>query len=179
MTIVSIFGGSALAPASPGYQEALALGRLLAQAGYTVATGGYDGAMEAASRGAKEAGGHTIGVTASHFASRKFSPNAWIDQEIAFPTLFQRLHHLVTFSHALVALRGGVGTLSEVALAWSLMQVAEMPCKPFVLVGPHWRRLLATFQRESTVKEHDLDLLSFAPTVEAVVSLLQAPVRPN
>jgi uncharacterized protein (TIGR00730 family) len=177
MTIVSIFGGSNLAPESPEYGEAMILGRLLAQAGYTVATGGYDGIMEAASRGAKEAGGRTIGVTTSHFASRKLRPNAWIDQEIAFPTLFQRLHHLVTFSHSLVALRGGVGTLSEVALAWSLMQVAEMPCRPFVLVGPHWRRLLETFRRESTVKEHDLDLLSFAPTVEAVVPLLQPATR--
>jgi uncharacterized protein (TIGR00730 family) len=145
MTIVSIFGGSNLAPASPEYQEALALGRLLAQVGYTVATGGYDGIMEAASRGAKEAGGRTIGVTTSHFASRMLSPNKWIDEEIAFPTLFQRLHHLVTFSQALVALRGGVGTLSEVALAWSLIQVAEMPCKPFVLVGPHWHLTLTSF----------------------------------
>ena len=177
MPIVSIFGGGALAPGSPGYQEAATLGKLLAQAGYTVATGGYDGIMEAASRGAKEAGGRTIGVTTSHFASRKLGPNAWIDHEIAFPTLFQRLHHLVTFSHALVALRGGVGTLSEVALAWSLMQVAEMPCKPFVLVGPHWRRILENIRRESTIKEHDLDLLSFAPTVEGVIPLLQAHTR--
>jgi uncharacterized protein (TIGR00730 family) len=179
MPIVSIFGGSALAPSSPGYREAATLGGLLAQAGYTVATGGYDGVMEAASRGAKEAGGSTIGVTTSHFASRKLGANAWIDQEIAFPTLFLRLHHLVTFSHALVALRGGVGTLSEVALAWSLMQVAEMPCKPFVLVGPQWRRVLETFRRESTVRERDLDLLSFAPTVEAVIPLLQAHRKPN
>jgi hypothetical protein len=67
-----------------------------------------------------------------------------------------------------------VGTLSEVALAWSLMQVAEMPSRPFVLVGPYWRRMLETFQRESTAKERDLDLLSFAPTVEAVIPLLQA-----
>ncbi len=174
MTIVSVFGGSGLAPSSAGYQEAARLGGLLARAGYTVATGGYDGIMEAASRGAKEAGGRTLGVTTSHFASRKLGPNAWIDQEVTFPTLFQRLHHLVTFSHALVALRGGVGTLSEVALAWSLMQVAEMPCKPFVLVGPHWRRVLDTFRRESTIKDHDLELLSFASSVEDVISLLAA-----
>jgi uncharacterized protein (TIGR00730 family) len=174
MTIVSIFGGSNLAPETSEYADALALGRRLAQAGYIVATGGYDGVMEAASRGAKAAGGRTIGVTTSHFAARKLGPNAWIDEEISFPTLFQRLHHLVTFSHALVALRGGVGTLSEVALAWSLMQVAEMPCKPFVLVGPHWRRLLESFRRESTIKQRDLDLLTFATSVEAVVPFLQA-----
>jgi uncharacterized protein (TIGR00730 family) len=174
MPIVSIFGGSALDSTSPGYREALSLGRLLAQAGYTVATGGYDGVMEAANRGAREAGGSTIGVTTSHFSERKLGPNAWIDQEVTFPTLFQRLHHLVTFSHALVALRGGVGTLSEVALAWSLMQVAEMPCKPFVLVGPEWRRVLSIYQQESTIKSRDLDLISFAPSVETVVPLIQA-----
>jgi uncharacterized protein (TIGR00730 family) len=177
MPIVSIFGASNLPPESSGYAEALALGRLLAQADYIVATGGYDGVMEAASRGAKASGGSTIGVTTSHFATRKLGPNAWIDQEIVFPTLFQRLHHLVTFSHALVALRGGVGTLSEVALAWSLMQVAEMPCKPFVLVGPHWRRLLECFRRESTIREQDLGLLTFAPTVEAVIPFLEAGTR--
>ena len=64
--IVSVFGGSAPKPGSaPSYAEAQALGAALAQAGWTVATGGYSGVMEAASRGACEAGGHVIGVTCS------------------------------------------------------------------------------------------------------------------
>jgi uncharacterized protein (TIGR00730 family) len=173
MPIVTVFGGNAVEVDDAGYKEALELGRLLAQAGYTVATGGYYGTMEATSRGAKEAGAHTLGVTTGRFDDRGLRPNPWVDEEIKFPTLFQRLHYLVTFSEALVALRGGVGTLSEVALSWSFIQVAEMPRKPLVLVGPHWRQIMQTYRRESTVQERDWALLSFAATVNEVVSLLR------
>jgi uncharacterized protein (TIGR00725 family) len=127
--------------------------------------------MEAASRGAKEAGARVIGVTTARFDDR-LKPNQWVDEEIKFPTLFQRLHYLVTFSDALVALHGGVGTLSEVALAWSLIQVGEMPRKPLVLVGLPWRQIMETYHHESTVKERDWALLSFAASVNEVVLLL-------
>ncbi len=168
MSIVTVFGGNAVETGDAGYREACELGRRLAQAGFTVATGGYYGTMEATSRGAKEAGAHVIGVTTA-----RLGPNQWVDEEIKFPTLFQRLHYLVTFSDALVALRGGAGTLSEVALSWSLIQAGEMPRKPLVLVGPHWRQSMETFHRESTVKERDWALLSFAANVRDVVPLLR------
>jgi uncharacterized protein (TIGR00730 family) len=172
MPVVTVFGSNAAEVNDVGYQEAFELGRLLAQGGFGVATGGYYGTMEATSRGAKEAGGHVIGVTTSRFDDRG-GPNPYVDEEIKFPTLFQRLHYLVTFSDGLVALRGGVGTLSEVALSWSLIQVGEMPRRPFVLVGPHWRQIMETYHRESTVKERDRALLSFAADVREVVSLLR------
>ena len=175
MPIVTVFGGNAVETSDAGYQEAYELGRVLAQAGYTVATGGYYGTMEATSRGAKEAGAHVIGVTTARFDDR-LGPNQWVDEEVKFPTLFQRLHYLVTFSDALVALRGGVGTLSEVALSWSLLQVAEMPRKPLVLVGPHWQQIMETFHHESTVKERDWALISFAASVVDVIPLLRSQV---
>lgn len=173
MPIVTVFGGNAVEVDDAGYKEAYELGKLLAQAGYTVATGGYYGTMEAISKGAKEAGAHVIGVTTGRFDDRGLEPNPYVDEEVKFPTLFQRLHYLVTFSDALVALRGGVGTLSEVALSWSLLQVAEMPRKPLVLVGPHWRQIIETYLRESTVKERDRAVLGFAASVNEVVSLLR------
>jgi uncharacterized protein (TIGR00730 family) len=172
MPIVTVFGSNAAEVNDTGYQEAYTLGRLLGQAGYTVATGGYYGTMEATSRGAKEAGAHVIGVTTSRFDDRG-GANQYVDEEIKFPTLFQRLHYLVTCSDAAVALRGGVGTLSEVALTWSLLQVGEMPHKPFVLVGPHWRQILETYFRESTVREQDRKLIRFAADVREVISLLR------
>ena len=175
MPIVTVFGGNAVETGNAEYQEAYELGRLLAQAGYTVATGGYHGTMEATSRGAKEAGAHVIGVTTARFDDR-LGPNPWVDEEVKFPTLFQRLHYLVTFSDALVTLRGGVGTLSEVALSWSLIQVAEMPRKPLVLVGPHWQQIMETFHHESTVKERDWALISFAASVVDVIPLLRSQV---
>jgi uncharacterized protein (TIGR00730 family) len=178
MSIVTVFGGNAIETGDAGYQEAYELGRLLGQAGFTIATGGYYGTMEATSRGAKEAGAHVIGVTTARFDDR-LGPNQWVDEEVKFPTLFQRLHYLVTFSDALVALRGGVGTLSEVALSWSLIQAGEMSRKPLVLVGPHWRQIMETFHRESTVKERDWAQLSFAASVADVISLLSSQVAGN
>lgn len=172
MPIVTVFGSNAAEVNDAGYREAYELGRLLGQAGYAVATGGYYGTMEAVSRGAKEAGAHVIGVTTSRFDDRG-GANPYVDEEVKFPTLFQRLHYLVTCSDATVALRGGVGTLSEVALTWSLLQVGEMPPKPFVLVGPHWRQIMETYFRESTVREQDRKLISFAADVREVVSLLR------
>lgn len=172
MPIVTVFGSNAVETDDAGYQEARELGRLLGQAGFTIANGGYYGTMEAVSRGAKEAGAHVIGVTTARFDDSRTEPNRWIDEEIKLPTLFQRLHYLVTCSDTLVALRGGVGTLSEVALSWSLMQVSEMPRKPFVLVGPHWQQIMETYRHESTIKERDWALLSFAPSVHQVIPLL-------
>ena len=173
MPIVTVFGSNALEVDDAGYQAARELGQLLGRAGYTVANGGYYGTMEAVSRGAKEAGAHVIGVTTARFDGHRLGANQWVDEEVKFPTLFQRLHYLVTLSDALVALRGGVGTLSEVALSWSLIQVSEMPRKPLVLVGSHWRHIMETYYRESTVKERDWGLLSFADDVQHVIPLFK------
>lgn len=173
MSIVSVFGGNSIVPGDAGYLEGLQVGRELALAGFTVATGGYGGVMEAVSRGAKEAGTHVIGVTTTIFVDQRLDPNAWVDEEIRLPTLFQRLHHLVTFSDALVALRGGVGTLSEVALAWSLLQVREISRRPLILVGPAWRQIMETFRRESTITGTEWQLLDFASTAADVVPLLR------
>src|SRR5512136_2952996 len=120
--IAVVFGSNSPKEGELDYAEARQLGYSLTQAGYVIATGGYFGTMEAASRGAKEAGGHAIGVTTSIFDGVRLHPNAYLDEEIKFPTLFQRLHHLVTMADVWVALPGGIGTLSEVALTWSLMQ---------------------------------------------------------
>jgi uncharacterized protein (TIGR00730 family) len=173
MPIVTVFGGNAAEVNGAAYEEAYQLGRLLGQSGYTVATGGYYGTMEATSKGARECGAHVIGVTTGRFDERGLKPNQHVAEEIKFLNLFERLHYLVTFSDALVALRGGVGTLSEVALAWSLMQVAEMPRKPFVLVGPHWWQIMETIFRESTAKEQDKVLISFAASVDEVLAVLK------
>jgi len=170
--IVAVFGGRGIQEGSADYEHTLGLGQALAQAGYVVMTGGYGGAMEAASRGAKEAGEHVIGVTVEQFEKKGLRPNTWLDEEIKFPNLFERLHYLVTTSDAIVVLRGGVGTLSEVALTWSLIQVGEMPRKPFVLVGRGWRETLETFRGVSTINERDWALLSFASTVSEIIQAL-------
>ena len=170
--IVAVYGSNAPQDGQPDYARARALGRLLARAGYVVATGGYAGTMEAASRGAKEAGGHVVGVTTSIFDKVRLGANPYVDEEIKFPTLFQRLHHLVTMADAWVALPGGIGTLSEVALTWSLMQVGEVERQPFVLVGAMWRKTIGAFSNDGYVRREYRDLIRYAEDVDEVLRLL-------
>jgi uncharacterized protein (TIGR00730 family) len=148
--IVSVFGGSAPRAGSAAYEEARALGGLLAGAGWTVATGGYTGVMEAASRGACEAGGHVIGVTCTLIENwRKLKANEWVREEKRFETLRERLNYLVEFCDAAIALPGGIGTLSEVALTWSLLQTGELKAKPLILLGAVWQATVTAFLREA------------------------------
>jgi uncharacterized protein (TIGR00730 family) len=174
--IISVFGGSAPKPETAAYEEARRLGGLLARAGWTVATGGYSGVMEAASRGAAEAGGNVIGVTCSLIESwRGLRANAWVKEEVRFSSLRERLYHLVEFCDAALALPGGVGTLSEVALTWSLLQTGEIKRKPLVVVGRVWSETLTTFLRESQGYLHDGDhhLMHIANSVEEAVAAVQ------
>jgi uncharacterized protein (TIGR00730 family) len=172
-TRVTVFGSSRVTPDEPAYQEARRLGRLLAQAGYTVCSGGYAGAMEAVSRGAAQAGGTVVGITVELWASR-LQVNSWVGEEVVTPHLFERLLRL-TESDAYVALPGGPGTLGEVALVWNLFQTESVPLRPLILVGPQWRQLVRCFERGLRVETRDLELLQFARTVEEVLPLLPRP----
>ncbi len=172
--IVALYGGSAPRPGSPAYEEAYTVGKLLAEAGFTVMTGGYAGTMEAASKGAKDAGGHTVGVTVARFERAGQRVNPYVDEVVPFERLPDRLLYLVTHCDAAVALRGGIGTLSEVALTWSLLQVGEIGPKPFVLLGEQWRDLLLTYYGDGTfVRERDMHLFQLARTPEQVLILLR------
>lgn len=171
---VSVFGGGSPQPGEPAYEQAYELGKQLAEAGYTVMTGGYSGTMEATSRGAKEAGGHVIGVTVGLFERVGLSPNPYIDQIIQYDELSERLLHVVKRGDAAIALPGGVGTLSEVALMWSLLQTGEVPPRPFILVGEHWADLLQTYYGAGTyIRDADMSLWQVARTSEQAVMMLR------
>ncbi len=180
-SVITIFGGSSPLPGSPAYEEARRLGRLLAEAGFAVATGGYMGTMEAASRGAAEAGGHVIGVTCETIERwRQVGPNPWVREERKFATLLGRLFHLVEACQAAVGLPGGIGTLSEIALTWSFIQTREIPAKPLVLVGRLWQDTFGTYLRGSAdyVRETDQSLLRMVEDADTAVRYIVATV-PN
>ena len=161
--IISVFGGSSPRSGRSAYQVAYDIGRLLAENDFAVATGGYIGTMSAVSQGAAEAGGHVIGVTSEQIERfRPIKPNQWVREEIRFESLQDRLIHLVRHNDGMIVLPGGIGTLSEMALAWSYLQVGEIPARPLVLFGPHWQSVINSFVDPMYVRPEHIHLLQFA-----------------
>src|SRR5579859_4458501 len=172
--VVGVYGSAATAPGTTDYAEAVEVGRALAKAGYAVMTGGYGGAMGAASQGAAEAGGHVIGVTVGLFKERGLVPNPFLKEEVHLPSLAERLNYLIVKPDAYVALRGGVGTLSEIALAWSLIQVGEIPSRPLVAVGRVWREILSPLATLGVMNPRELERITFVESGAAVLQALEA-----
>lgn len=174
--VISVFGSSVPQPGSEAYEQARTLGRLLAEAGFAVATGGYVGTMEAVSQGADEVGGHVIGVGSAQI--ERFRPgglNRWVAEEIRYERLQERVLHLVRYNDGIIVLPGGIGTLSELSLAWSFLQVGEIEPRPLVLVGEIWRETMQALLRSEYVQEPHAALLHFAAGAEdAVINVKQA-----
>ena len=138
--IVTVFGSSRPREGEADYEEARVLGRALAKHGFAVCSGGYGGVMEAASRGAKEAGGKTYGVTAEFFTAAKL--NSWVDTEVRMKTWEERLFELIRLADGFVACKGGTGTLVELAVVWEMLNKSVMNGKPFAVLGNFWQPVL-------------------------------------
>jgi len=165
--VITVFGSARTAPGSDAYETARRLGELLARAGFGVTTGGYGGTMEAVSRGAKEAGGKTIGVTAEVFRS---AANAWVEEEIRVNTWQERLFKLVELGAGYVVLPGGTGTLVEMAVVWEWLNKGFLRVKPFVILGDFWLPVVNAIPASEL---HSNPILRAASPDEAVSLLLQ------
>jgi uncharacterized protein (TIGR00725 family) len=137
--IVTVFGSSRPAQGDADYQEAFELGKELGSRGFAVCSGGYGGVMEAVSRGAKEAGGKTYGVTADFFGREA---NKWIDVEVRMKTWEERLFELIRLGHGFVACKGGTGTLVELAVVWEMLNKSVLDERPFAVLGDFWKPIL-------------------------------------
>src|SRR5215207_9090746 len=176
---VSVFGGSQPTEDSTAYAEAKELGRLLAERGHIVLTGGYIGVMEAVSRGAREAGGHVIGVTCEDIeAWRPIKANAWVMEEMRVKTLMERLHALIHESDAALALPGGPGTLAEISLMWNLMIVESLHRRPLILIGDGWQSVFDQLFKglDAYVPAHQREILRFAKDVQTAAGMLESNV---
>jgi uncharacterized protein (TIGR00730 family) len=170
--VVTVFGSSRVPRDDPEYEAARRLGALVAERGWTLCNGGHDGTMEAAARGAKEAGGTTIGVSLALY--RPTNQNVWLDQEIVAESLFARLEQLVTLGGAYVVLRGGIGTLLEMCLVWNLAQSPEFTGKPIVLVGEAWRQVVAAFTANFPMHPWEAESIVVVDSVDDAVAVVAA-----
>jgi len=137
--IITVFGSSRPRESDAEYEEAGELGRMLATSGFSVCSGGYSGVMAAVSRGAKEGGGKTYGVTAEFFSARA---NPWIDVEVRVATWQDRLFELIRMAHGFVACKGGTGTLVELAVVWEMLNKSVMTGKPLAVLGNFWTPII-------------------------------------
>jgi uncharacterized protein (TIGR00725 family) len=142
---VTIFGSSRDREDSPEYKFAYDLGKALAESGYSVCNGGYGGTMEATAKGALEMEGDTIGITVDLFGSRV---NKYIRKNIQAGSLFERIEKLIETGDAFIALKGGTGTLLEIAAAWELMHKNLINEKPIIAVSPFWDPMVNQFSVE-------------------------------
>ncbi len=172
---VTVYGGSR--PSLQDYSQAERLGKLLGQAGHTVVSGGYSGSMEAVSKGASEAGAHVVGVTCQQIeAWRPSVPNRWVKEELRCATLEQRLFTLIESSDAAIALPGGAGTLTEIALTWNMLFTEILPPRPLILVSKAWHSVFALFfeAHADYIPEFERHWLIFADNVDQAFSKLSS-----
>ncbi len=167
--IVTIFGGSKCSENSPEYLDALELGGRLAEAGFTICTGGYLGIMEAASRGAREKGGRVLGIVMNQFKSE---PNRFLTDKVATDHFYDRLQNLITRSVGFVALRGGMGTVTEISLVWNKLTTGVLPKRPLVLVGDCWLPVVEAWTSNLVVSDADMSYLDFASNAEAAAAII-------
>lgn len=167
--IITIFGGSKCRHDSEEYRQAQELGRRLAEAGFTICTGGYLGVMEAASRGAREAGGRVYGIVMNQFKSE---PNRYLTDKVATDHFYDRLQNLITRSVGFVAFRGGMGTVTEISLVWNKLTTGVIDRRPLILVGECWQNVIDSWKDSLVVSDADISWLDFANDAEAACSIL-------
>ncbi len=139
--VITIFGTSNAKDGDKVFNLAYELGKLCAKNGFAIANGGYGGTMLAAAKGAKLAGGKTIGVTCSAFGRK--GPNEFITENIITENLTERVAKLVEIGDAYAVLPGGTGTLLELAGIWESANKGFInPAKPIILITDFWRPLV-------------------------------------
>jgi uncharacterized protein (TIGR00730 family) len=176
---VSIFGSARTGPGDPLYEEARALGRLLAENDYSVITGGGPGVMEAANKGAKEAGGDSVGLHIQ--LPLEQAPNEFVTKRAEFKYFFVRKLMFVKYACAYVVMPGGFGTLDEFFEALVLMQTHRI--KPFPVIvykSDYWNGLLDWIKdrllRMEHIFEEDLGLVEVIDDPESAVAFIKKHV---
>jgi hypothetical protein len=173
---VTVFGSSRFGEEHPYYALAREIGAALARDGYAVMTGGGSGIMEAANRGAKEAGGLSLGCNIH--LPREQKPNRYLDRFIEFEHFFARKVMLVKYSSAFVVMPGGLGTLDETLEIATLMQTGKLGHFPLIAVGREFWDPFFSFLRESmvrhgTIDEDEIGVIHRAETAAEVVRLVR------
>jgi uncharacterized protein (TIGR00730 family) len=174
---IAVFGSARTRPGHPTYEQAERTGRTLAEAGFAVITGGGPGSMEAANKGASEAGGVSVGLGIELPFESGLNP--WADIGVNFRYFFARKTMFVKYSQGFIVLPGGFGTLDEMFEALTLAQTGKVTSFPVVLLGiSYWSGLIGWLREtaldQGMIKQSDLDMLRLTDDVDEAVSVMVA-----
>ncbi len=174
---IAVFGSARIPADHPAYQLGVKVGGALVEAGFTVITGGGPGAMEAANKGATEAGGESVGLGIELPWEARL--NDYVTFGLNFRYFFVRKMMFVKYSQGYVVLPGGIGTLDEMFEAMTLSQTLKITTFPIVLMGvEHWTGLIdwmkGSMLGDARIKQSDLDMLTLTDDVDEAVALMVA-----
>jgi uncharacterized protein (TIGR00730 family) len=177
---IAVFGSARTRPGDTTYEQAEQTGRTLVEAGFAVITGGGPGSMEAANKGASEAGGVSVGLGIELPFESGLNP--WSDIGVNFRYFFARKTMFVKYSQGFIVLPGGFGTLDELFEALTLAQTGKVTSFPVVLLGTsYWSGLIGwlreTALAQGTIKQIDLDMLKVTDDVDEAVAVMVAARR--
>ncbi|WP_200762961.1 LOG family protein [Nitrosophilus alvini] len=155
MKFATAFGASKASPDSKEYNDGIKIGRFLSKKGYVVKCGGYQGLMEAVSRGVKEEGGICIGITLKKFDSIR-PQNPYLSKRVSCNSLFERLQFLIEDTSLFIVQNGSIGTLNELFMVWAI-KYGNLSDFRICLVSENYEEL----KHSSFIKKEQLDLLEF------------------
>ncbi len=173
--IIAVFGSSIPKPGDKEYELAYQLGKSLAENGFDVCSGGFQGIMEAVSKGAVEKNAEAIGVTVDN--NWGVAPNKFITKEIRTKILFERISKIVELSSGFVVLNGGTGTLLELSVVWEYLNKSVMKPKPVVSLGEMWRELIRDVDERMVFENRNSGLIKQAKDVKDCIEILVKELR--
>lgn len=173
---ITVFGSSKPINNEEQYLTAYNLGKKLALNGFNVCTGGFNGIMEAASKGAVEGGGEAIGVTVNLWGGRT---NKFVTKDIVCDTLFERVNKLIELGDAFVVLQGGTGTLLELAAAWEYSNKELIKTKPIACHSSIWNVIVSEMNKQMKLEGRNADVVRSFDTVEEIIEYLKSSLNNN
>ena len=161
--IITVFGSSLPKVNEEEYETAYKLGKTLASNGFDICTGGYAGVMEAVSKGAHKKGRSVYGVTVNSLFAK---PNEYLTEEIECKDLVERIGKLVELGDAYIVLRGGTGTLVELAMVWEMLNKSIIDSKPVVCHGSMWRPIITAMEKRIKIEKRKTGLIFVSEDID-------------